>query len=79
MENKKNRELYNIYLELGHEVLEEKIKKPMELYLHASSNIISMNSSSLADSVGPPSVEVCRTAASFPRSEERRVGKECRL
>ena len=42
--NNKIRELYNIYLELGHEVFEEKIKKPMELYLHASSNVISMNS-----------------------------------
>ena len=41
---KKNRELYRIYLELGHEVFEEKIKKPMELYLHASSNVIIMNS-----------------------------------
>ena len=38
------RELYNIYLELGHEVFEEKIKKPMELYLHANGNVISMNS-----------------------------------
>ena len=28
------RELYEIYLELGHEVFEEKIKKPMENYLH---------------------------------------------
>ena len=36
--NKKIRELYSIYLELGHEVFEEKIKKPMELYLHANSN-----------------------------------------
>ena len=45
MENNKNiRELYNIYFELGHEVFEEKIKKHMELYLHASSNVISMNS-----------------------------------
>src|SRR6266699_491451 len=45
MENNKNmREFYCIYLELGHEVFEEKIKKPMELYLHASSNVISMNS-----------------------------------
>ena len=42
--NKKIRELYNIYLELGHEVFEEKIQKPMELYLHASSNVISINS-----------------------------------
>ena len=40
---KKNRELYSIYLELGHEVFEEKIKKPMELYLQADSNAISMN------------------------------------
>src|SRR3954467_15289156 len=44
MENKKNRELYSVYLELGHEVFEEKINKPMELYLHANSNVISMNS-----------------------------------
>src|SRR3954467_12918874 len=43
--NNKIRELYSIYLELGHEVFEEKIKKPMELYLHASSNVITMNSS----------------------------------
>src|SRR3954468_10520024 len=41
--NNKIRELYTIYLELGHEVFEEKIKKPMELYLHANSNVISMN------------------------------------
>ena len=41
--NNKIRELYSIYLELGHEVFEEKIKKPMELYLHANSNVISMN------------------------------------
>jgi hypothetical protein len=42
--NNKIRELYSIYLELGHEVFEEKIKKPMELYLHANSNVISRNS-----------------------------------
>jgi hypothetical protein len=42
--NNKIRELYCIYLDLGHEVFEEKIKKPMELYLHANSNVISMNS-----------------------------------
>jgi hypothetical protein len=42
--NDKTRELYSIYLELGHEVFEEKIKKPMELYLHANRNVISMNS-----------------------------------
>ena len=28
---KKNRELYSIYIELGHDTFEEKIKKPMEL------------------------------------------------
>src|ERR1041385_8494295 len=50
MENNKNimRELYELYLELGHEVFEEKIKKPMELYYlnntHFSSNVISMSS-----------------------------------
>jgi hypothetical protein len=41
--NNKIRELYSIYLELGHEVFEEKIKKPMEPYLNANSNVISMN------------------------------------
>src|ERR1041385_3591479 len=50
MGNNKNimRELYELYLELGHEVFEEKIKKPMELYYlhntHDSSNAISMSS-----------------------------------
>src|SRR3954466_8387132 len=42
--NNKIRELYSIYLELGHEVFEENIKKPMELYLHDNRNVISMNS-----------------------------------
>jgi hypothetical protein len=41
--NNKIREFYSIYLDLGHEVFEEKIKKPMELYLRANSNVISMN------------------------------------
>ena len=46
MENNKNiRDLYSIYLELGHEVFEEKIKTPMEVCLHNSgSNVISINS-----------------------------------
>ena len=44
MENNKNfRELYSVFPELGHGVFEEKIKKPMELHLHANSNVISMN------------------------------------
>ena len=40
------RELYDLYLELGHEVFEEKIKKPMELYLHTlhDCNVTSMSS-----------------------------------
>src|SRR4051812_9070136 len=46
--NNKMRGLYELYLELGHEVFEEKIKKPMELYYlqntHDSSNDISMSS-----------------------------------
>ena len=37
------RELYKIYLELGHEVFEEKIKKPMKIYLHDGSNVITIN------------------------------------
>lgn len=41
--NNKIRELYSIYLELGNEVFEEIIKKPMELYLHDNSNVITMN------------------------------------
>src|SRR3954469_11430944 len=40
------RELYKLYLELGHEVFEEKIKKPMELYLNTlhDCNVTSMSS-----------------------------------
>ena len=39
--NQKMRDLYELYLELGHEVFEEKI--PMELYMHDNGNVISMN------------------------------------
>ena len=43
--NNKIRDLYEIYLELGHDVFEERIKKPTELCLQNScSNVISMNS-----------------------------------
>src|ERR1041384_3629054 len=42
------RELDELYLELGHEVFEEKMKKPMDLYYlqntHDSSNVISISS-----------------------------------
>ena len=42
--NKKIRDLYEIYIELGHDVFEERIKKPMKLCLQNScSNIFSMN------------------------------------
>ena len=51
--NNKMREIYNLYLELGHEVFEEKIKKPMELYyLHNtrdSSNVIGMSCFNIHD------------------------------
>jgi hypothetical protein len=39
-----NKDLYNIFPELRNEVFEEKIEKPLELYLHANSNVICMNS-----------------------------------
>jgi hypothetical protein len=39
-----NKEFYSIFLELGREVFEEKIEKPLELYSHANSNVICMNS-----------------------------------
>ena len=43
--NKKIRDLYELYIELGHDAFEEKIKKPMEACLHNSgSTVISMNS-----------------------------------
>ena len=42
--NNKNRDLYEIYLELGHDVFEEKIKKSMEICLHDSGNVFSINS-----------------------------------
>jgi hypothetical protein len=38
-----NKELHSIFPELRHEVFEGKIEKPMELYLHANSNVVSMN------------------------------------
>jgi hypothetical protein len=38
------KDFYSIFPELGHEVFEEKIRKPLELYLHANSNAVSMNS-----------------------------------
>jgi hypothetical protein len=39
-----NKEFYSIFPELGREVFEEKIEKPLELYSHANSNVICMNS-----------------------------------
>src|SRR3954469_20767665 len=41
--NKKIRELFNIFPKLELEWFEKKNKKPMELSLHANSNVISMN------------------------------------
>src|ERR1041385_9266363 len=53
--NKIMTELYELYLELGHEVFEEEIKKPMELYYlhntHDSSNVISMSSLNTFDAI----------------------------
>jgi hypothetical protein len=37
-----NKEFYSIFPELGCEVFEDKIKKPLELYSHANSNVICM-------------------------------------
>src|SRR5215217_2628217 len=42
-DNNKMRDLYELYLELGHDVFEERIKNPMELYMHDNGNVISMN------------------------------------
>ena len=42
--NKKIRDLYELYIELGHDAFEEKIKKPMEACLHDGSNGITINS-----------------------------------
>ena len=44
MAENKLRNLYEIYLELGHDVFEEKIKNPMEHYLHDSTNDIGIHS-----------------------------------
>ena len=41
--NNKIRELYCIFPKLELEWFEKKIKKPLELSLHANSNVISMN------------------------------------
>jgi hypothetical protein len=37
-----NKEFYSIFPELGYKVFEEKIEKPLELNLHANSNVVSM-------------------------------------
>ena len=39
-----NYELFNLFPKLRHELCDAKIKEPMEPQLHASSNVISMNS-----------------------------------
>jgi hypothetical protein len=39
-----NNEFFSLFPEFRYEVFEEKIEKPLELYLHASGNVISMNS-----------------------------------
>jgi hypothetical protein len=39
-----NKEFYSIFPELGLEVFEEKIENPLELYSHANSNVIYLNS-----------------------------------
>ena len=42
--NNKNIDLYELYIELGHDAFEEKIKKSMKVCLHNSdSNVISIN------------------------------------
>jgi hypothetical protein len=40
------------------------VKKVVRLYFHDI--LMSIHASVLVDSVGPPSAEVCRAAASFP-------------
>jgi hypothetical protein len=41
-DHNKMRDIYELHLELGHDVIEEKIKKLMEL-MHANGNVISIN------------------------------------
>ena len=41
--NNKIRELFSIFPKIENELSEKKIKKPMELSLHANNNVISMN------------------------------------
>jgi hypothetical protein len=38
-----NKEFYSIFPTSGYDVFEEKIEKPLELYSHANSNVVSMN------------------------------------
>ena len=42
--NNKNRDLDELYIELGYDAFEEKIKKPMEICVHDSGNVFSINS-----------------------------------
>ena len=76
------RELYKIYLELGHEMFEEKIKKPMEICLHDGSNVITINSlntiiANVMEEFKLGEVGFDENDLFSSRSEERRVGKEC--
>ena len=74
--NKKIRdlyELYELYIELGHDAFAE-IIKPMGVCLHNSvGNDISMNS---LNTIIPNAMEKSKLGEAS-RSEERRVGKEC--
>jgi hypothetical protein len=47
-------------------VLAAQLGNPRERYDEHNGKLMSMHASILVDSVGPPSAEVCRTAASFP-------------
>jgi hypothetical protein len=56
-------------LRLGSQVATEQVDKEeiaTNFYLHLLGTLMSTHASILVDSVGPPSAEVCRTAASFP-------------
>ena len=77
------RNLYEIYLELGHDVFEEKIKKPMENYLHDSTNDIGIHSLNMVianamenlklGEVGNDSIEITSFGNNFLDSKYKNI------
>ena len=81
--NNKIRDLYELYIELGHDAFEEKIKKPMENYLHDSTNDIGIHSLNMVianamenlklGEVGNDSIEITSFGNNFLDSKYKNI------